>query len=76
MAKGAPISANALRNLVREAERDVSKITEFLKEKALSGAKKVRVSRSSLNIYQINKLQQLGYEVELFDEEHYEIRGW
>lgn len=76
MAKGIPISAGAIKNLLREQRKDVSKITELIKDKALSGAEHVFVRREDLNVYQYNKLLSLGYIIEEWDDEKYRVRGW
>jgi len=76
MAKGIPISANAIKNLLSEQGKDVSKITELIKDKAMAGAEYVYVRREDLNVYQYNKLLSLGYIIEEWDDERYKVRGW
>ena len=76
MAKGIPISAKAIKNLLWEQKKDVSKITELIKDRAMAGAEHVYVRREDLNIYQYNKLLSLGYIIEEWDDEKYKVRGW
>lgn len=76
MSRGQPYSAKAISNLVKEARRDVTALTEMLKEKALQGHSKALVSRSDLNVYRRNKLESLGFILEDVSEEHIRIRGW
>lgn len=64
-------------NAALEAQRkDVQLILNQIKDKALAGATQVLISGSSLNIYRLNKLQQLGYSIEKYDDELFRIWGW
>ena len=65
-----------LNALLDHQRKSVDDILKQIKDKALAGASQVLISISGLNIYQLNKLQSLGYQVEQYSDEHFRIWGW